>query len=264
VVACLVVVLPWTWRNYRTTGAVILVDSNGPFNILVGSEAQAAFVDKDDLWSAAYGRVGGESYQDVVARDATRAQDLAMEGAVANIGEAPLRFAAKSWWEGGHLWTMDSFLLRHLRNGWYGGGVPRLVTPAVTLYAMVFFALLVLGALAGLTVSTASPLRGLTLMFLLHSTALFAATYSLSRYSVPLHPQLANFAAVAFMERARLGSLLRRAPGRRIVAAAAVLILLLTAWTRDIPLMKDLVLHGGSHHRYTFIPLPGDRAVEVP
>ena len=263
VVACFAVVLPWTWRNYRTTNAVILVDSNGPFNILVGSEAQAAFVDKDDLWSAAFGRVGGEAYQDLVARDAARAQDLAMEGALHNMREAPLRFAAKSWWEAGHLWTMDSFLLRHLRNGWYGGGVPRLATPLVTVFSAGFFVVLVLSALAGLAVTPASPLRGLTLMLLLHSTALFAVTYALSRYSVPLHPLLGVFAAVALVARGRLGVLLAQAPPHRIVTAGAVLILLLSAWVRDMPLMTDLVLHGGSHHRYTFIPMP-DTPREAP
>ena len=264
VAACLVVVLPWTWRNYQTTNAVILVDSNGPFNILVGSEAQAAFVDKDDLWSAAFGRIGGEAYQDLVARDAAHAQDLAMERALVNIGEAPLRFAAKSWWEAGHLWTMDSFLLRHLRNGWYGGGVPRLATPLVTLFSAGFFVFLVIGALAGLVVTPPSPLRGLTLMLLLHSTALFAVTYALSRYSVPLHPLLGIFAAVAIAGRQRLGVLLRQAPPRRILAAGAVLVLLLSAWVRDMPLMKDLLLHGGSHHRYTYLPLADERSPEAP
>ncbi|MFQ5490048.1 MAG: ArnT family glycosyltransferase, partial [Phycisphaerae bacterium] len=55
---CILIVLPWTLRNARVTGAFVLVDTNGPFNLLVGSQRAAAFVDKDDFWSFRYGQVG--------------------------------------------------------------------------------------------------------------------------------------------------------------------------------------------------------------
>lgn len=253
--ACLLVVLPWTWRNFQVTGTMILVDSNGPFNFLVGTEAGAAFVDKDDNWSVNFGRVDGEFYPDLVQRDPQRAQQGAMRDALANIAEAPLRYAGKSWWEAGHLWTMDSFVLRNLRNGWYGS-VPRWFIAGMTVLSAGFFVVLVLGALAGLVLAEDSPLRGLTILLLLHSTLLFGITYSLSRYSVPLHPLLAVFAALAVSRWSSIRKGLRTAPARRLLASAVMLVLLLSAWRRDLPLMKDMLVNGGSHYRFTMIQTP--------
>ena len=76
--ACLLVILPWSARNQRVTGTFILIDSNGPFNFLVGSQPEARFVDKDDVWSSRYGRVDGQPYTELVLTDAARAQGGAM------------------------------------------------------------------------------------------------------------------------------------------------------------------------------------------
>lgn len=255
--ACLLVVLPWTWRNFQATGTAILIDSNGPYNFLVGTEEGAAFVNKDNRWSVDFGRVDGEFYPDLVRLKPELAQQGAMSKAFANIVEAPLRFAAKSWWEAGHLWTMDSFILRHLRNGWYGY-VPLWLIAGLTVISAVFLIALTIGSLAGLVLAAGSPFRGLTILMLFHSTLLFALTYSLSRYSVPLHPVLAVFAGLAISRWGSIRTGLRSAPVMRLVVSAAVLVLLLSAWRRDLPLTKDMLLNGGSHYRFTMFQVEGE------
>lgn len=252
--ACCAVVLPWTFRNYRVSGSFILVDTNGAFNFLVGTQREAAFIDKDDVWSEQFGRVAGQRYEDYVLQEPGRAQELAVRAARSNIADAPGRFVRKSFWEAGHLWTLDSFLLRHLRNGWYGGAARRSLLPAMTVAASLYFMMLVLGGILGLATTRPSPLRGLTLLLVVHSTLLFGLTYALSRYSVPLHPLLALFTAAVLSDGARLRTNLTTQPHRAGRMAVALLALLLvgSAWVRDLPMMADMITNRGAQHRFHY------------
>lgn len=250
---CLLLILPWTLRNQRLTGTFILIDSNGPFNFLVGSQPEARFVDKDDVWSDAFGRVDGQAYTDMVQVDASRAQAGAMALARTHIAADPRGFLAKCLWEAGHLWTLDSFLLRHLRNQWYGKGVPGWVTPAVTLLSAGWFALLALAGLAGLLLGLERPLPRLGSLLVLQALCLFGLTYALSRYSVPLHPFLALGAASLLAGPATLRE--RWAAAGRLPRLALGLLLLLVAsgWARDLPLLSDMVRNQGAGHRFRML-----------
>ena len=246
------VVLPWTVRNYVTTGGVILVDANGPFNFLVGTQPEAAFVDKDDMWSERFARVDGRRYEDYVLVNPLHAQELALATAKRNIREHPGLYLRKSLWEAGHLWTVDSFLLRHVRNGWYGSLVPAWSVPFITIGAAGFVALLVLFGLGGLLAMPTSPFRGLALLLLAHSTLLFGLTYSLSRYALPLHAVLTFGAAMVLASPHAAARGLRRSPGgaARALTLAAALLFVGVAWTRDLPLLHDMIATGGSNHHF--------------
>ncbi len=261
-IATCAVVLPWTARNYRQSGAFILVDTNGAFNFLVGTQPEAAFVDKDDLWSERFGRVDNQRYEELVLREPARAQELAMATAKSNVARDPGLFLRKSLWEAAHLWTLDSFLLRHLRNGWYGKLARNFVLPLATPLTAAFFALLVLAGMAGLAAAQPSPLRGLTLLLILHSTLLFGLTYALSRYSLPLHAVLAVFAGAALSSVRSTRQAIQRAPhrGSRGLALVLALILLLTSWVRDLPLLANMMTDRGAAHPFRFERVEDNRA----
>ena len=110
------VVLPWSLRNARETGAFFLIDTNGPYNVLVSTEPGAYQVDKDDRWSPAWAAIGNMHYTVAAERDPAAAQSLALRRARRQIAAAPGRYASKSLWEAGHLFTLDNFVLRHLRK----------------------------------------------------------------------------------------------------------------------------------------------------
>ncbi len=253
---CFAVILPWTVRNAQVTGTFVLIDSNGPFNFLVGSQPEAAFVDKDDHWSDRYGMVGGQAYTRLVAIDAARAQALAMAQARANISAEPSRFLAKSVWEAGHLWTLDSFLLRHLRNNWYGEGLPGWVTPLVTMLAAGFWAALALTGLAGLFLTLEQPLARFGILWILQATLLFGATYALSRYGIPLRPLLALGAASLLAGTVRPAERWRRATRPARVLAITSVLLVAVSWSRDLGLVRDMLLNRGAAHRFTMEQLP--------
>lgn len=246
---CGLVVLPWTLRNFRQTGAFILVDTNGPFNLLVGNQPETAFVDKDDHWSRRrFGLVDGIPYRTLAKRNPRRAQHLATQAAWAHIKASPGRFVKKTIWEAGHLYTLDSFMLRHLRNGWYERTVPPWAIQAITLVSAGFTALLVLAGFAALAAQPASPFRGLAILLLLHSTLLFGVVYSLSRYGVPLRWVLAVAAGAALAHPGKLLSTLRHTGlrSRRILVLLLMSAVIGWAWARDLPLLKDMLTTGGS------------------
>lgn len=249
--AALLLIAPWTARNVRVTGTFVLIDSNGPFNLLVGAEPGSRLVDKDDLWSERFGAVDGEAYTKLELSDTRRAQTRAVATAWAYISGDPTGFLAKSVWEAAHLWTLDSFLLRHLRNGWYRISVPSWAIAAVTIVSVAFSAMLCLTGVAGLVLSSGTVLARLGLLLLIHSTLLFGATYALSRYAVPLRPVLALGAASLLTIALRDGWRVAARWQRATVLAAWVF--LTVSWIRDVPLLSDMVSHRGASHRFTYM-----------
>lgn len=253
VAAMLLTIAPWTVRNALVARAFIPIDSNGPFNLLVGSQPAAAFVAKDNYWSQRrFGLVDGRPYELAVRQAAAAAQRTAVRTALANIASDPAGFARKSAWEAGHLWTLDSFLLRHLRNGWYGPGVSATVVRSLTLYSVAFTAAMTLLACVGLAAAPGGSVRTWTLASIAHACLAFGLTYALSRYAVPLRPLLAAFAAAPLLSPRAALAVLRGAGWRspRTWGLVAAGVLLLVVWAADAPLVYDMLGSGGERYRF--------------
>ncbi|MEE2679455.1 MAG: glycosyltransferase family 39 protein [Myxococcota bacterium] len=238
------VVLPWSLRNFQVSGDWFLVDTNGPYNLLVSTEPGAHRVDKDDRWSPRWAAIGNLHYMVASERAPGRVQRLALERAVQRIRANPARYLEKSLWEAGHLFTLDNFVLRHLRNDWYGVGSPPGLTAGLTLLCVLWTMALYAGGGVGLLAAPASPFRGFALLAIVHAVLLFGVTYSLSRYAVPLRPLFAIALAWALTHPVAVRE---RVLGNRWVAALALLVVavLLGVWVRDLPLLADLWETGG-------------------
>ena len=242
VTACAAVVLPWSAWQLGTRGRLVVVSSTGPFNLLVGTHPASAFVDKDDHWGSDWGQLPGGGYD---AGTALRIGWL-------RIVWHPLHFARKALWEAAHLWTLDSFVLRHLRNGWYVDPLPPGLLPAAVGVTATFSAGLMLAGLLGLLGQPASPFRSVAGLAVLHSLLLFGVTFSLSRYAVPLRPLLAVGAAWCATHPTRLRPALAGSRARRALAVG-VLALLAFAWWNDVPLLWDMLAHGGRAFRFRWL-----------
>lgn len=249
------VVLPWSFRNFRTWGDFFLVDTNGPYNLLVSTEPGAHRVDKDDRWSPMWAAIGNRHYMVAAGRDPGLAQRIALARSEQRIWARPGRFLSKSVWEASHLFTLDNFVLRHLRNDWYGVASPQGLTAALTVLCVAWTALLYAGGGVGLATQPASPFRGFALLAIGHALVLYGLTYSLSRYAVPLRPLLAVAVAWAATHR---GDVLARLRGdRRVAVVVAVLAAwLLVAWSRDLTLLADLLATGGKGFPFVRDALP--------
>jgi len=249
------VVLPWSLRNFRTTGDIFLIDTNGPYNLLVSTEPGAYRVDKDDRWSPRWAAIGNMHYMVATQRAPGVAQRVALARAVKRIRADPGRFLVKSAWEAGHLFTLDNFVLRHLRNDWYGVASPRGLAAALTVLCVAWTAVLYAGGGIGLVTQPASPFRGFALLAIGHALVLYGITYSLSRYAVPLRPLLAVAVGWAATHR---GYVRERLVGNRRVAVVAMLLVagLLVAWVRDLPLLADMLTTGGKGFPFVRDALP--------
>jgi 4-amino-4-deoxy-L-arabinose transferase-like glycosyltransferase len=236
------VVLPWSAWQLASRSRLVVVSSTGPFNLLVGTEPTAAFVAKDDHWKSRWGQLPGGGYD----------PQTALRIGWLRIVSHPLRFAHKAVWEAAHLWTLDSFVLRHLRNGWYADPLPAGLLPAAVVATGAFSAGLMLMGLLGLLAQPASPLRSVAGLAILHSLLLFGLTYSLSRYALPLRPLLACGAAWCATHPGALRPALAASPARRWLAAAALALLGL-AWWNDVPLLWDMLAHGGQAFRFSWL-----------
>jgi 4-amino-4-deoxy-L-arabinose transferase-like glycosyltransferase len=254
-VATCCVVLPWSFRNLRVWGDAFFVDTNGPYNLLVGTEPGAHQVDKDDRWSPTWAAIGNMHYMVAVERDPGMVQRVALARAEQRIRAHPSRFLSKSAWEAAHLFTLDNFVLRHLRNDWYGVASPRPLVAALTVLCVVWTALLYAGGGLGLAAQPASPFRGFALLAIGHAVVLYGITYSLSRYAVPLRPLLAVAVGWAATHPGEVRA--RLAGDRRVAVVVGVLAAwLLLAWARDLPLLADMLATGGKGFLFVRDALP--------
>jgi hypothetical protein len=222
----------------------------------LGTEPDAAFADKDDVWSSRWAGFENSQYQHAADRAPARAQSASLRLALDRIADDPMHFARKSLWEAGHLWTLDSFLLRHLRNGWFGKGAPDWLLPISVLISASFGLFLLSLGLLGLAGHPATPLRSFTIIALAHATLLFGLTFSLSRYALPLRPLLAVFAAWAVSGpgafRVRFEAMGNSSAKRLLLSL--VFLALASVWIRDLPLLLDNLVNGGARFLFKSIP----------
>jgi len=246
------VVLPWSFRNLQETGDFVLVDTNGAYNMLIGTDPHAMFLDKDDTWSPHWAKLDENSYGEVSQRDPGYAQRRAMRLSIGYVFQNPIRYLGACFFEGAHLWTLDSFPLRHLRNGWYGPHSPPWALPLLSISSAILGMWILAAGALGLLILPAGSLRGMLAIFLLHSVAIHTLLFSLSRFQVPLRPMLAIGAAWLFFHRRELWTALWRSgrPTRRGWVAAAILACFVVVWILEVPLFWDMITNGGAEHRF--------------
>jgi 4-amino-4-deoxy-L-arabinose transferase-like glycosyltransferase len=204
--AALVVVAPWTYRNWVALGAFVPVSTAGGQNLFQGNTT----IPRDETYrmvQEVQGRVEQYRYAMRMGLEAIRDR--------------------QPWWifeklrdEMPRFWEADSLALIHIKRGAYGVVPPwAAVATAVVVLApyVAVLALAVLGA-AALRPDRA---HGFLLAFLAYYNLLHVVTHGFARYRLPVMPVLFVFAASAWVagRDARLGALVS---GRRRVAAVAL------------------------------------------
>jgi 4-amino-4-deoxy-L-arabinose transferase-like glycosyltransferase len=245
--SCIVVILPWTIRNYRASKAVVIVDVLGPMNLLISTVPEVKYIDKGTAWKESWTRVDGVRYRLAARRNTSRTQRRALEIAIGRIAADPGGFARKCLWEAGHLWTLDNHLLVHLRNGWYGDTAKKRVLPVAVVVTIGFTVWLYLSGFAGFVFAGRSPFRHLAIWAVVQALLLYGLIYSMARYAVPLRPLLAVMAGSAWSGGIRDGLELtsRKVRLLKICAITVIFLLILLVWARELPFVWDLIMHGG-------------------
>jgi 4-amino-4-deoxy-L-arabinose transferase-like glycosyltransferase len=208
-VACLLVVLPWTARNYNVYGAPILIDTTGAENLWLDNDPAGRDAVKAQLIDPAI-------YDDRAAR-----QRLALERGLAVIREHPTHFLEKCWNE-----LQKLFALEHADDM---RARPAIWLPPTEVWARLVLGdalwLLLLGAgIVGLWLApsaTTPDFRWVLVPWLLYLALTSIVFHVEPRYRLPAYPALLPYAGWALATLATRHQTI----GAKGVAAVATLLL---------------------------------------
>ena len=232
--AAVLVIAPWTLRNYLAYGAFVPVSTAGALNLWQGNTRLSRQEVYEEYW-AVRGRI--EKYR--FARE---------RGVQAVLERQPAWIFEKLRDEMPMFWEADSQVLVHIRRGAYGEVSPARALGAAALVLLPYLAVLGL-FVTGLLLVPVDRTSGLLLAFLAYYNLLHVATHGYARYRLPALPVLFLLGAAALVAlRNRPGP--RPSPARRLAAAAVGVVLALSL----VPSASLLI-----HHRALGLPDPGDR-----
>jgi hypothetical protein len=210
-VVSLLVVAPWTYRNWAVFHAFVPVSTAGGQNLFQGN----ALIARDttyEMVDAVQGRVEQYSYATRMGLQAIRDR--------------------QPWWifekvrdEMPRLWEADSLALVHIKRGAYGPVAPPLAVAVALLVLGPYVVVLALFAL-GVTRLRWSRPTVLLVSFLAYYNLIHIVTHGFARYRLPVMPVVFLIAGVGWTAW-RQGELARMSGRARAAAAAVVAVLAL-------------------------------------
>jgi hypothetical protein len=210
VAAALLVVAPWTWRNWAVFRAFVPVSTAGGQNLFQGNTR----IPRDETYvmvDAVQGRI--EQYRYARAMGVQAIRERLPWWPLEKLREQMPMF-----------WEAESMAVIHVKRRAYGEVSPGVATAVAVVMLAPYLALLPLFAL-GLAAFRPGGGRGLLLLFLLYYNAIHVVTHGFNRYRLPVMPVVFLLAAAAWAAW-REGRLALTRP-RRAVAVAAALVLAL-------------------------------------
>ncbi|HUU82048.1 MAG TPA: glycosyltransferase family 39 protein [Phycisphaerae bacterium] len=207
-----VTILPWTIRNYRLYNAVVLIDTNGPFNLWRGNDPTTFSLRQDPAapkYAPPFERipmnpVGLQNALELsfLARerfDVAYPTDLQMMQCARDLAWDCIRvdfvgFLGRAGLKMWDMWNPTSFLIRHLRLGAYGPVSP-IVEGVITWAAGITYLLVMILGVIGWSRRWWDARAWLVLLLLLFHCAIYAAAFGLTRFRLPLMPFIILFAA---------------------------------------------------------------------
>ncbi len=223
VLCSLLVILPWTARNYRLYATPIVIDTTGAENLWLDNDPAGREAVKRQLYA--------------LGDDRGARQRLAMRQGLAVITADPARFVGKAWAETKKFMALEYFDdLRQRRAIW----VPPLEVWLRLLLGDGIWLLVLLGGLAGLWLGPNDWAKLLLVPWVLYVLLTGLVFHVELRYRLPLYPALLPYAGWSILGLSRLFRgkvrdlfpLWPRMVGAALSIAAALLVLLLH---RDYP-----------------------------
>jgi hypothetical protein len=219
VLAALLTVAPWTYRNAVKFGAFIPISTFGPMNLWQGN----THLSRDELYLR----------YDAISDIEEQYRFAWAQAEAAILERQPLWLSEKLTSELPRFFGVDPELAHHLGAGAYGPRGRALETEARVAIGLPYAAVLV-GFSAGLAALRLAWPQALLLLFFAYYTALHVVAYGVDRFRVPLLPVLFVVAAYGFSawRQGRLSGLGR---GRRALGWALVLVFALLVATGSPP-----------------------------
>lgn len=238
-------VLPWTYRNYTVHRQLVLIDTNGGFNFFMGNSPPVATSSVDNMLVPYYMK----RYRSFSENESERARISFVKG-WQRIRREPGAFAVKFFIQAFYLWTLDSLILKHLRNGWYGK-VSLSRIRVTTLLAAGSYLLVTLTAIGGFILAPTGRIKELTLLLIGYYTFVHGVVFALSRYRLPLLPFMMIFSSYFVMEIIRKKGIPKERMFRKKWGVSIVVALLV--WGATFPVVLDTWRTGGEGYRFRMV-----------
>jgi 4-amino-4-deoxy-L-arabinose transferase-like glycosyltransferase len=239
VLGTMVVVAPWTWRNWVEYRAFIPVSTAGGLNLFQGN----APLSRQEVYDEYYAVVGSvEQYRYAFRRGLESIRDRQPTWIFEKLVEQMPMF-----------WEAESMAAIHIKRGAYGRVPPGWAILSALVLLLPYLALLP-PFVAGIAGARYDRTRVLLAGFLVYYNLLHVATHGFNRYRLPVMPVVFLFAAWAFSAwRAREFPAL--SPTRKAVATALGLTLALSL----VPSMRHV-----RHAAYGLAPATSEIPDEEP
>jgi hypothetical protein len=202
--AVVLVVAPWTWRNWIAFHAFVPVSTAGGLNLFQGNSGLSR-QEVYDRYEAVPGRIEQYHY----ARD---------EGLRAIRDRQPAWLFEKLVEQMPNFWEADSLALIHMKRGAYGA-VPGFALVLATLVVLIPYLLVLAFFIAGCAALSLDRPRVLLVALLAYYNLIHVVTHGFARYRLPVMPAVFLVAAGAWVAW-RDGALPALSPARRVVGWA--------------------------------------------
>lgn len=238
VLGSLLIITPWTIRNYLRYNTLIVIDTTGAENLWLDN----GLVDRDTVKQQLY----------AMGEDRGGRQQLSMQQGRAAILADPARFTTKAWVEAKKFFALEYFDdLRARRAIW----VPPLEVWLRLLLGDGIWLIVLVGGVIGLWLRPNDRLRWLLVPWALYIFATGLLFHVELRYRLPLYPALLPYAAWTFSSawsalgarrRDRAGA--RRWRGWPVAGAALTVAAALTLLLLHRPYLSEGVLLARKHY----------------
>jgi hypothetical protein len=212
VLACALVVAPWTWRNWIAFRAFVPVSTAGGLNLFQGN----APLSRQEVYDEYYAVRGYlPQYHHALRRGLESIRDRQPTWLLEKLVEQMPMF-----------WEAESMAAIHVKRGAYGP-VPVPWAVAIALLMVIPYLGLLPPFVAGVAGARYDRPRALLVAFLVYYNLIHVVTHGFNRYRLPVMPVVFLFASWAVLAW-RAGAFPRLSPARKGVAAAVALALALS------------------------------------
>lgn len=187
----IIVISPWTIKNYVEFKRVIPIDTNGMFNLYEGNNK---IKDYKIIFAGPAGKEMRERYQSFGNNEAERERGALKEALNYILEEQPQWVFKKIYYEIPELWNPDSLALRHIRIGRYGEIPPYLVVMEVLYFIMAYF-FVIFTSVFGLINAPKVKQYWFVIGLLVYLNLIHVVTYASIRYNVFVLPFLMFYSA---------------------------------------------------------------------
>ena len=239
------VIAPWTYRNYLVHKHFVLISTNMGSMFRTGNNFASLFIPVDDCWSNDF--TDGPLF--LAMKDEYKIDKRLLRAGLHFVKDNKLLFIKKCLWEAYHLFTLDSFALRHLRGRIYGNLSLSTIRAVTMVVVSSFIIVMLLGSL-GFVSSRNDKNKWLFIMFIAYTILIHSVTVSMSRYRLPFMPFFIIYTSFALYN---FKTILREVTrSSRLYIFLVCIIFLIISWYMSIPLIADMLATGGQHFHFNY------------